>query len=76
MQLGMVGLGRMGSNLVRRLMRAGHECVAYDVNEASVRLLEGEGAAGATALEDFVASWRSPGRPGSWSPRLSPETPR
>ena len=41
-------------------MRAGHECVAYDVNEASVRLLEGEGAAGATALEDFVAKLEKP----------------
>src|SRR5438132_4921987 len=60
MQLGMVGLGRMGSNLVRRLMRAGHECVAYDVNEASVRLLEGEGAAGATGLGDFVATTEKP----------------
>jgi len=55
MQLGMIGLGRMGANLVRRLMRDGHECVAYDVNQSAVQALAAEGAAGATALEDFVA---------------------
>ncbi len=54
MQLGMVGLGRMGANLVRRLMRAGHECVVYDVNQAAVQALEGEGAVGASSLEDFA----------------------
>ena len=54
MQLGMVGLGRMGANLVRRLMRAGHSCVVYDVNPDAVSTLEGEGATGATALEEFV----------------------
>ena len=47
MQLGMVGLGRMGANIVRRLMRDGHECVVYDVNEAAIAALEGEGAIGA-----------------------------
>ena len=45
MQLGMVGLGRMGANLVRRLMRDGHHCVVYDVNAAAVKELDGEGAA-------------------------------
>ena len=44
MQLGMVGLGRMGANIVRRLMRDGHECVVFDVNPDSIRQLEGEGA--------------------------------
>ena len=44
MQLGMIGLGRMGANIVRRLMRDGHECVVYDVNEAVIAQLEGEGA--------------------------------
>jgi 6-phosphogluconate dehydrogenase len=53
-QLGMVGLGRMGSNLVRRLMRDGHECVVYDVNPDAIRKLEGEGAAGALALADIA----------------------
>jgi 6-phosphogluconate dehydrogenase len=53
-QLGMVGLGRMGANLVRRLMRAGHTCVVYDVNADAVKALEAEGATGATSLEEFV----------------------
>ena len=60
MQLGMVGLGRMGANLVRRLMRDGHRCVAYDVNADAVKQLEGEGAAGASSLEDFVAKLDKP----------------
>jgi 6-phosphogluconate dehydrogenase len=60
MQLGMVGLGRMGSNLVRRLMRAGHECVAYDVDREAVRRLEGEGAVGAGSVDDFVAKLTPP----------------
>ena len=54
MQLGMIGLGRMGSNLVRRLMLDGHECVVYDLNPATVQALQGEGAAGASSLDDFV----------------------
>src|ERR1700745_3030160 len=54
-QLGMIGLGGMGSNLVRRLMRDGHHCVAYDVSAGAVKTLEGEGATGASSLEDFVA---------------------
>ena len=60
MQLGMIGLGRMGSNLVRRLMRDGHRCVAYDVNADAVKTLQGEGAAGATSLEDFVTKLDKP----------------
>jgi 6-phosphogluconate dehydrogenase len=60
MQLGMVGLGRMGSNLVRRLKRAGHECVVYDVSEAAVRRLEGEGALGAHTVDDFVGKLSQP----------------
>ena len=54
MQLGMVGLGRMGANLSRRLMRTGHEVVAYDVSPEAVEGLAGEGAVGASSLEDFV----------------------
>ena len=60
MQLGMIGLGRMGSNLVRRLMRDGHRCVAYDVSPDSVKTLEGEGATGAGSLADFVAKLEKP----------------
>jgi len=54
MQLGMVGLGRMGANLTRRLMRHGHEVVAHDVDAEAVRTLEREGAIAATSLEDLV----------------------
>jgi len=60
MQLGMIGLGRMGANLVRRLMRDGHRCVAYDHTEAHVKPLEDEGATGATSLADFVAKLDKP----------------
>ena len=60
MQLGMVGLGRMGANLVRRLMRDGHECVVFDVNAGAVKGLEGEGATGSTSLEDFVSKLQKP----------------
>jgi 6-phosphogluconate dehydrogenase len=60
MQLGMVGLGRMGANMVRRLMRAGHTCVVYDVNADAVKGLEAEGATGALTLEDFVEKLVAP----------------
>jgi 6-phosphogluconate dehydrogenase len=60
MQLGMVGLGRMGANLVRRLMRDGHHCVVYDVNKAAVDDLVAAGATGASDLDDFVAKLQPP----------------
>src|ERR1700759_4631249 len=60
MQLGMIGLGRMGANLVRRLMRDGHRCVVYDVNPDAVKTLEAEGATGAHSLADFVAALEKP----------------
>jgi len=60
MQLGMVGLGRMGANIVRRLMREGHECVVYDVSPEAVAELEREGAVGAGSLEDLVAKLDGP----------------
>src|ERR1039458_1384496 len=60
MQLAMVGLGRMGANLVRRLTRDGHHCVAYDVNADAVRGLEADGVAGADSLEALVAMLERP----------------
>lgn len=59
-QLGMIGLGRMGASMVRRLLRAGHECVVYDVNLDAVSALAREGAKGATSLEDFAARLAKP----------------
>jgi len=60
MQLGMVGLGRMGSNLVRRLLAGGHQCVVYDVNADAVAELAGEGATGTGSLEELVAALEKP----------------
>ena len=60
MQLGMIGLGRMGSNIVRRLMRGGHECVVFDVDPSSVSALAGEGAVGSGSLEEFVKALEPP----------------
>jgi len=60
MQIGMVGLGRMGANLVRRLMKAGHECFVYDVNPEAVRHLASEGATGASSLADLAARMKAP----------------
>jgi 6-phosphogluconate dehydrogenase len=60
MQIGMMGLGRMGANMVRRLLRDGHECVVYDINPASVSALASEGATGATTPEDLVARLKKP----------------
>ena len=60
MQLGMIGLGRMGANLVRRLIRDGHECVVYDVNAEAVAGLVAEGATGASDLADFAAKLTVP----------------
>jgi 6-phosphogluconate dehydrogenase len=60
MQLGMIGLGRMGANLVRRLMRDGHHCVGYDRNPGVVKSLAAEGADGANSLEEFVGKLSRP----------------
>jgi 6-phosphogluconate dehydrogenase len=60
MQLGMVGLGRMGANMVRRLMRGGHRCVVYDRDQSKVRELAGEGATAASSPEDLVAKLSAP----------------
>jgi 6-phosphogluconate dehydrogenase len=60
MQLGMIGLGRMGASMVRRLLRGGHECVVHDVSPDAVQKLAGEGATGASSLPDFVSRLRKP----------------
>ena len=60
MQLGMIGLGRMGANMVQRLMRAGHECVVYDTDRDTVAALQKQGAIGAEDLADFCAKLRQP----------------
>ncbi len=60
MQLGMVGLGRMGANMVRRLMKDGHQCVVYDLHADAVAELAKQGATGTTTIEDFVAKLTRP----------------
>ncbi|MBS0445519.1 MAG: decarboxylating 6-phosphogluconate dehydrogenase [Proteobacteria bacterium] len=60
MQLGMIGLGRMGANMVRRLLKGGHDCVVYDRAEAAVGTLAKEGATGTTSLADFAAKLARP----------------
>ena len=60
MQLGMVGLGRMGAGLVRRLMRDGHHCVGYDVSPDAVKAVEADGAVGASSMADFAAKLEPP----------------
>lgn len=60
MQLGMIGLGRMGAAMVRRLMKAGHECVVFNRSQGAVQELASEGAIGATSLADFVAKLDAP----------------
>jgi 6-phosphogluconate dehydrogenase len=60
MRIGMIGLGRMGGNMVRRLLRGGHQCVVYDVNPGSVSALASEGAIGATSFADLAAKLEAP----------------
>jgi len=60
MQIGMVGLGRMGGNMARRLMRGGHEVVAYATDPAAVKQISSEGATGVSTLDDLVARLAQP----------------
>src|SRR5919112_2100016 len=60
MQIGMIGLGRMGGNMVRRLLRGGHECVVYDRNPDVTAAFVAEGATGAATLDEFVAQLQPP----------------
>jgi 6-phosphogluconate dehydrogenase len=60
MELGIIGLGRMGTNMVRRLLRAGHHCVVYDLSSVAVKALAKEGALGANSLEEFASKLNAP----------------
>ena len=60
MQIGMIGLGRMGANMVRRLLRGGHECVVNDRNPEAVEALVKEGAKGAASLQSFIEQLEVP----------------
>ncbi len=60
MELGMIGLGRMGTNMVRRLLRAGHQCVVYDLQPEAIQALVRAGAVGTTSLEDFAHQLKRP----------------
>jgi 6-phosphogluconate dehydrogenase len=60
MQLGMIGLGRMGANMVQRLLQGGHECVVFDVNPANVKKLANDGAKGVKSLDEFVSRLKPP----------------
>ncbi|HEX4495163.1 MAG TPA: decarboxylating 6-phosphogluconate dehydrogenase [Thermoanaerobaculia bacterium] len=60
MQIGMIGLGRMGGNMVRRLIRGGHECVVYDLNPNAIAELVADGASGAGTLDEFVQRLQVP----------------
>ncbi len=60
MELGMIGLGRMGTNMVKRLQRAGHRCVVYDLHPDAVQALAKDGAVGTTSLEDFANKLKKP----------------
>ncbi|HUE16934.1 MAG TPA: NAD(P)-binding domain-containing protein, partial [Planctomycetaceae bacterium] len=60
MQLGMIGLGRMGANMVRRLLKGGHQCVVYDVHPSAVAELVKEGATGASSLDELAQKLKPP----------------
>src|SRR5215217_7031858 len=60
MQIGMIGLGRMGANMVRRLLRGGHECVVNDRSPDAIKALETEGAIGAASLGVFIEKLKAP----------------
>src|SRR3981081_658490 len=60
MQLGMIGLGRMGANMVRRLQKNGHQCVVWDRSPDSVKQLSADGATGSSTLDDFVKKLQKP----------------
>ena len=67
MQLGMIGLGRMGANMVRRLLGGGHQCVVFDMSAKAVQDLVKEKAVGATSLKDLVNKMKKPRAVWRWS---------
>ena len=67
MDLGMIGLGRMGGNMAQRLLAGGHKVVAFDANAEAVVASRSHGALGAGSLEEWLV-WRRPGQSGSWCP--------
>jgi len=69
MELGLIGLGRMGSNMARRLLKGGHRVVVYNRSPGPAEALKGEGAVAAYSLEELVEQLASPGRCGSWCRR-------
>src|SRR5207245_8443873 len=69
MRIGMIGLGRMGANMVRRLVKGGHECVAYDRKPATVAALAAEGAQGAKSLAELVRALPPPRAVWIWGRR-------
>ncbi len=78
MQIGMMGLGRMGANMVRRMMRGGHDCVVYDINPASVEALVKDGATGSATLQEFIGKLKKPATvwlmlPAAITPRIADE---
>ena len=60
MQIGMVGLGRMGANMLRRLANDGHECVGYDLSEENTKAIQAEGMSATTSLDEFVSMLKPP----------------
>ncbi len=62
MQIGMIGLGRMGANMVRRLVQGGHECVAYDPKAEAVQAVVGYGARGVTSPAELARALKPPAR--------------
>ncbi len=60
MQIGMIGLGRMGANMVRRMQKAGHQCVVFDRSQEAVQALAKEGAVGAASMQDFIGKLKAP----------------
>jgi len=71
MRIGMIGLGRMGANMVRRLLQGGHECVAYDPKAEAVQAASAYGAQAARSPQELVRLLRRRGRCGSWCRRRS-----